>query len=94
MRIASLTCRSMTLTSLLHSDSQVIVNGRVVESHFWQTALKVTYDSDGRPTTHFPLGRLEIRCGFILWIILGVERTNESSLDDGVICLAHRTSNQ
>ena len=34
--------------------AEVIVNGRVVESHFWQTAMKVTYDSDGRPTTHFP----------------------------------------
>lgn len=37
-----------------NTSNEVIVNGRVVESHFWQTALKVTYDSDGRPTTHFP----------------------------------------
>eukprot|EP00933_Yihiella_yeosuensis_P066562 TRINITY_DN708_c1_g5_i1.p1 TRINITY_DN708_c1_g5~~TRINITY_DN708_c1_g5_i1.p1 ORF type:complete len:245 (-),score=57.02 TRINITY_DN708_c1_g5_i1:106-840(-) len=33
---------------------EVIVNGRVVESRFWETALRVTYDEQGRPTTHFP----------------------------------------
>ena len=58
------------------------MNGRVVESHFWQTALKVTYDSDGRPTTHFPLGGLEI---VTLDPTLGVELTEESSLNGGLV---------
>mmetsp|Transcript_7814 Transcript_7814/g.13886 ORF Transcript_7814/g.13886 Transcript_7814/m.13886 type:complete len:245 (+) Transcript_7814:30-764(+) len=35
-------------------DKEVIVNGRILESRFWQTALRVTYDEHGRPTTHFP----------------------------------------
>mmetsp|Transcript_93820 Transcript_93820/g.205343 ORF Transcript_93820/g.205343 Transcript_93820/m.205343 type:complete len:232 (-) Transcript_93820:49-744(-) len=36
------------------ASKQVIVNGRVVVSRFWETALRVTYDADGRPTTHYP----------------------------------------
>ncbi|CAE7602538.1 ttc33 [Symbiodinium sp. CCMP2592] len=38
------------------TSEQVIINGRVVESHFWETAHRVTYDKDGRPTTHYPSG--------------------------------------
>eukprot|EP00929_Paragymnodinium_shiwhaense_P075178 TRINITY_DN3842_c1_g1_i3.p1 TRINITY_DN3842_c1_g1~~TRINITY_DN3842_c1_g1_i3.p1 ORF type:complete len:283 (+),score=69.62 TRINITY_DN3842_c1_g1_i3:75-851(+) len=30
----------------------VVVNGRVVKSAFWETAMRVTYDQFGRPTTH------------------------------------------
>eukprot|EP00931_Biecheleriopsis_adriatica_P089677 TRINITY_DN63768_c0_g1_i1.p1 TRINITY_DN63768_c0_g1~~TRINITY_DN63768_c0_g1_i1.p1 ORF type:complete len:245 (+),score=79.37 TRINITY_DN63768_c0_g1_i1:108-842(+) len=36
------------------TSAEVFVNGRVVESRFWETALKVTYDERGMPTTHFP----------------------------------------
>jgi len=35
------------------SCKSVAVNGRIVESRFWETALKVTYDAEGRPTTHY-----------------------------------------
>lgn len=30
----------------------IVVNGRVVQSAFWETAMRVTYDEYGRPTTH------------------------------------------
>jgi len=33
---------------------EVVINGRVLESRFWETALRVTYDEHGMPTTHFP----------------------------------------
>eukprot|EP00927_Polykrikos_kofoidii_P032136 TRINITY_DN27461_c0_g1_i1.p1 TRINITY_DN27461_c0_g1~~TRINITY_DN27461_c0_g1_i1.p1 ORF type:complete len:241 (-),score=46.20 TRINITY_DN27461_c0_g1_i1:336-1058(-) len=38
---------------------RVICNGRVVESKFWETALRVTYDSHGHPTTHMDVDQEE-----------------------------------
>merc|ERR1719296_172531 len=32
---------------------EVVVNGRIVQSRFWETALRVTYDEQGQGTTHY-----------------------------------------
>jgi len=38
-------------------DRSTVVNGRMLESRFWESALKVTYDAEGRPTTHYNTGQ-------------------------------------
>mmetsp|Transcript_183999 Transcript_183999/g.583644 ORF Transcript_183999/g.583644 Transcript_183999/m.583644 type:complete len:250 (-) Transcript_183999:80-829(-) len=38
---------------------EVVVNGRVVVPRFWETALRVTYDEHGMPTTHYPVDPAE-----------------------------------
>jgi len=39
-------------TVMSKSAKTVVVNGRVVKNAFWETAMRVTYDEYGRPTTH------------------------------------------